>query len=205
MNHDQQPEILTLTSGEPMPDAEVIIYPHFFKQSESDQFFQNLLNSLNWRQETIKFFGKEVNVPRLTAWYGDEGKSYKYSGIQMNPNPWTPGLITIKKKVETVLKFNFNSVLVNLYRQGKDSMAWHSDDEPELGHNPTIASLSFGATRRFQLRHKYDKALDTLEVALTHGSLLLMRGKTQHFWKHQVPKTSKTLTPRINLTFRVIK
>jgi alkylated DNA repair dioxygenase AlkB len=204
MNHHLQPETLTLPSGEPMPDGEVIIYRHCFKQSESDQLLQNLVNSLNWRQEKIKFFGKEINEPRLTAWYGDEGKFYKYSGIKMNPNPWTPDLITIKEKIETVLKLKFNSVLVNLYRQGKDSMGWHSDDEPELGDNPTIASVSFGATRRFQLRHKYNKTL-SLEVALTHGSLLLMRGKTQHFWKHQIPKTSKVLTPRINLTFRVIK
>ncbi|MGL4882819.1 MAG: hypothetical protein ACRC8K_17435 [Waterburya sp.] len=92
MNHDQQAEILTLPSGEPMPDGEVIIYRHFFKQSESDQFFDILFNTLNWRQEKIKFFGKEINVPRLTAWYGDEGKSYQYSGIKMNPNPWTPSL-----------------------------------------------------------------------------------------------------------------
>lgn len=205
MNHEQQVEILTLPSGEPMPDGEVIIYRHFLKQSESDQFFDILFNSLNWRQEKIKFFGKEINIPRLTAWYGDEGKSYQYSGIKMNPNPWTPSLIVIKSEVETVLKLKFNSVLINLYRQGQDSMGWHSDDEPELGQNPTIASVSFGATRRFQLRHKSNKTLNTLEVALTHGSLLLMRGKTQHFWKHQIPKTSKTLTPRINLTFRAIK
>ncbi|MGL5074228.1 MAG: alpha-ketoglutarate-dependent dioxygenase AlkB family protein [Waterburya sp.] len=205
MNHEQQVEILTLPSGEPMPDGEVIIYRHFFKQSESDQFFDILFNSLNWRQEKIKFFGKEINIPRLTAWYGDEGKSYQYSGIKMNPNPWTPSLIVIKSEVETVLKLKFNSVLINLYRQGQDSMGWHSDDERELGQNPTIASVSFGATRRFQLRHKSNKTLNTLEVALTHGSLLLMRGKTQHFWKHQIPKTSKTLTPRINLTFRAIK
>lgn len=204
MNHDQQAEILTLPSGELMPDGEVIIYRHFFKQLESDQFFDILFNSLNWRQEKIKFFGKEVNVPRLTAWYGDEGKSYQYSGIKMNPNPWTPSLIVIKEKVEAVLKLKFNSVLINLYRQGQDSMGWHSDDEPELGQNPTIASVSFGATRRFQLRHKLNKELDTLEVILTNGSLLLMQGTTQHFWKHQIPKTSKVLTERINLTFRII-
>lgn len=205
MNDPQQPETLTLPSGQPMPDGEVIIYRHCFAQSESDRFFQDLFHNLNWRQERIKFFGKEVDVPRLTAWYGDEGKSYKYSGIKMDPNPWTPSLIAIKKKVETVTRLKFNSVLVNLYRQGKDSMAWHSDDEPELGINPAIASVSFGATRRFLLRHKLNKSLDTLEVALTHGSLLLMQGQTQHFWQHQIPKTSKVSIPRINLTFRIIK
>ena len=150
-------------------------------------------------------FGKEVNLPRLTAWYGDKGKSYKYSGIEMNPNTWTPTLLIIKEKVETVAGFNFNSVLVNLYRNGQDYVSWHSDDESELGNNPTIASVSFGATRRFILRHKSNRDLGKVEVALTHGSLILMQGTTQHFWQHQVPKTAKKISPRINLTFRVIK
>jgi alkylated DNA repair dioxygenase AlkB len=198
-------EIVTLRSGKPMPDGEVIIYQNFFEESESDRLLQELLNSINWRQDRIKIFGKEVNLPRLTAWYGDENKSYQYSGITMNPDTWTPTLLSIEERIEKFVKIKFNSVLINLYRNGKDYVSWHSDDEPELGKNPIIASVSFGATRRFQLRHKSNKDLDTVEIALTHGSLLIMKGATQHFWKHQVPKTSKVLTERINLTFRVIQ
>ncbi|MGL5872261.1 MAG: alpha-ketoglutarate-dependent dioxygenase AlkB family protein [Xenococcaceae cyanobacterium] len=201
----KHPELLTLRSGKSMPDGEVIIYRNFFEELESDRLFQELLNNINWRQDKITFFGKEVNLPRLTAWYGDENKSYKYSGITMNPDTWTPTLLAIEERVEKIVEIKFNSVLLNLYRNGKDYVSWHSDDEPELGKNPIIASVSFGATRRFQLRHRSNKDLDTVEIALTHGSLLLMKGSTQHFWKHQVPKTSKVLTERINLTFRVIK
>ncbi len=203
-NNQKYPEIITLPSGESMPDGEVIIYRNFFDELESDQLFDELLDSINWRQDKIKMFGKEVKLPRLTAWYGDQGKSYKYSGINMNPDTWTPTLLSIKEKVEKVVELNFNSVLLNLYRNGKDYVSWHSDDEPELDRNPIIASVSFGETRRFQLKHKSNKDLDTVEVALTHGSLLFMKGATQHFWKHQVPKTSKVLTERINLTFRII-
>jgi alkylated DNA repair dioxygenase AlkB len=204
-DNQKHPEIVTLPSGEPLPDGEVLIYRNFFEELESDRLFKELLSSINWRQDKIKIFGKEVDLPRLTAWYGDEGKSYQYSGINMNPDPWIPTLLLIKERVEKVLELNFNSVLVNLYRHGKDYVSWHSDDEPELGNNPTIASVSFGATRRFQLRHRSNKDLETVEISLTHGSLLIMRGSTQHFWKHQVPKTSKVLTERMNLTFRTIE
>lgn len=204
IKHPKHPEILTLPSGEPMPDGEVIIYQNFFAESESDRFFKELRNNLNWQQDKIKIFGKEVDLPRLTAWYGDEGKSYKYSGITMNPNAWIPALLAIKEKIEKVVELDFNSVLANLYRDGKDYVSWHSDDEKELGNNPIIASVSFGATRRFKLRHKSNKNLGTVEITLTNGSLLIMKGSTQHFWKHQVPKTSKVRKERINLTFRVI-
>jgi alkylated DNA repair dioxygenase AlkB len=204
INNQKHPEIITLPSGESMPDGEVIIYRNFFEELESDQLFKELLGSINWRQDKIKMFGKEVDLPRLTAWYGDQGKSYKYSGINMNPDIWTPTLLLIKERVEKVIELNFNSVLLNLYRNGKDYVSWHSDDEPELDRNPIIASVSFGETRRFQLRHKLNEDLDTVEVALNHGGLLIMKGSTQHFWKHQVPKTSKLLKERINLTFRVI-
>lgn len=204
IENQKYPEILTLPSGKPMPDGEVIIYRHFFAELESDRFFTELRSSINWRQDQIKIFGREVDQPRLTAWYADEGKSYKYSSITMHPDAWTPILLSIKDRIEQKLELNFNSVLLNLYRHGRDYVSWHSDDEPELGNNPTIVSVSFGATRRFQLRHKSNKDLDTVEVSLTHGSLLIMKGSTQHFWKHQVPKTSKILNKRINLTFRVI-
>lgn len=204
INNKETPTILHLPSDENMIDGKVIIYQNFWKESESDRFFANLLTNINWQQDQIKIFGKEVNLPRLTAWYGDDGKSYKYSGITMNPNPWLPSLLTIKKRIEQVVELNFNSVLANLYRHGQDYVSWHSDDEKELGKNPTIASVSFGATRRFLLRHKSNKDLETIDISLTHGSLLIMKGSTQHFWKHQVPKTAKFKTERINLTFRVI-
>ena len=184
--------------------GEDVFYPNFFNELESDRLFDELLENINWRQDRIKIFGKQIELPRLTAWYGDKGKSYKYSGIIMNPNPWIPPLLSIKQRIEPVAELSFNSVLANLYRDGKDYVSWHSDNEPELGKNPTIASVSLGDTRRFLLRHKSNKDLETVEIALTHGSLLIMQGSTQHFWKHQVPKTAKSKTERINLTFRVI-
>ena len=204
-NLEDEPELVKLPSEMKLPDGNLIIYKNLFDRAQSDGFFEQLLDDISWRQDQIKMFGKKVNLPRLTAWYGDKGKSYKYSGIKMNPDTWTPTLLVIKEKVETVAELNFNSVLVNLYRNGQDYVSWHSDDEPELGNNPTIASVSFGATRRFILRHKSNRDLDKVEVALTHGSLILMQGTIQHFWQHQVPKTAKKISPRVNLTFRVVK
>jgi alkylated DNA repair dioxygenase AlkB len=185
-------------------DGEVILYKKFFNLETSKHLFSELYTKINWRQENIKIYGKKISLPRLTAWYGDEGKSYTYSGIEQHPEPWLPVLEIIKLKVEEVAEVTFNSVLLNLYRHGQDSVAWHSDDEPELGENPIIASLSFGATRRFSLKHKYESDY-YYNIDLTPGSLLLMQGETQHYWLHQVPKTKRNVTPRINLTFRVIK
>lgn len=189
----------------PMPDGEVIIYRHFFDKAESDHFFRALSEEIKWRQDKIKFYGKEIDLPRLTAWYGDSDRSYTYSNIPMNPEPWTPMLLSIKKSIEEVAEVSFNSVLLNLYRNGKDSVSWHSDDEPELGENPVIGSVSFGDARRFQFRHRHRKDLSKVEIDLSHGSFLLMRSQTQRFWQHQIPKTSKPLKPRINLTFRLIQ
>ena len=196
--------IINLTSTEDIADGQVIIYQHFFDHKESDRFFLELLNDINWQQDKIRIFGKEVNLPRLTAWYGDSGKSYTYSGITMNPDLWSLNLLAIKERIEETVQVNFNSVLANLYRNGQDYVSWHSDDEKELGKNPTIASVSFGATRRFLLRHRSNKNLETVDLSLGHGSLLIMKGSTQHYWKHQVPKTAKVKTERINLTFRVV-
>ena len=196
--------IIDLTSIENVTDGQIITYQHFFDRLESDRFFSELLNDINWQQDKIKIFGKEVNLPRLTAWYGDTDKSYTYSGITMNPDPWSSNLLAIKEKIEETVRVNFNSVLANLYRNGQDYVSWHSDDEKELGKNPTIASVSFGATRRFLLRHRSNKNLETIDLSLGHGSLLIMKGSTQHYWKHQVPKTTKVKTARINLTFRII-
>ena len=186
-----------------MPDADVRFYRSLFSKEESDRLFAQLHQQTHWKQEFIKLYGKQVAIPRLTAWYGDEGKSYIYSKIEMTPELWTPSLLEIKTKIEVMSGLTFNSVLLNLYRDGKDSVAWHSDDEPELGENPSIGSVSFGAARRFMFKHKQQNDLKQ-EVELTHGSFLLMQGPTQHFWLHQIPKTTKSLQPRINLTFRVI-
>jgi alkylated DNA repair dioxygenase AlkB len=189
----------------PMPDAEVAFFPDFFEPKESDRFFQTLIDQTKWRQEKIRIYGKDLDLPRLTAWYGDPGKSYSYSGISMQPEPWTDNLISIKRKVDSTAGVRFNSVLLSLYRTGQDSLSWHQDDEPELGDDPVIASVSFGDTRSFQFRHKAKKDLNPVSIPLTHGSLLMMKGSTQRFWVHQVPKTSKPVGPRINLTFRVIR
>lgn len=186
-----------------LPDAEIVMYCNFFNESESNSIFTDLYKNVQWEQENILLYGKKFALPRLTAWYGDQGKTYTYSKIRMNPNPWTPSLKYIKSQIEDICGEKFNSVLLNLYRDGSDSIAWHSDDEKELGENPKIASLSFGETRSFMLRHKFKKELK-LSFKLTHGSLLIMGGTTQHYWQHQIPKTRSSSKPRINLTFRKI-
>ena len=148
-------------------------------------------------------YGKKINFPRLTAWYGDNDKPYSFSGITLQPIPWNTEILEIKRKIEPEAKVTFNSVLLNLYRNGNDSISWHTDAEPELGKNPVIASVNFGATRKFQLKHI--KTGERREIELEHGSLLIMQGELQHYWQHQVPKTNKIIGERINLTFRVIK
>ena len=157
-----------------------------------------------WRSDKITVFGKTYDQPRLTAWYGEKGKTYSYSSIVMDPIPFTNLLSEIKTRIEQLIGEHFNSCLLNLYRDGQDSNGWHSDDEKELGRNPVIASLSFGQSRMFHLRHKVDKTLKH-KLELTAGSMLLMQGTTQHFWQHQLPKTKRKIDPRINLTFRIIQ
>jgi alkylated DNA repair dioxygenase AlkB len=186
-----------------MPGAEVILYRNAFDSNERWRLFSELNDTTNWQQEFATLFNRSIALPRLTAWYGDRGKTYTYSNIRMEPQIWTPALLQVKSKVEAIVGVQFNSVLLNLYRNGKDSMGWHSDDERELGKNPVIASVSFGASRRFVFRQKFEKSLK-FELELNSGSLLLMQGTTQHFWQHQVPKTRQTVPPRINLTFRRI-
>lgn len=183
-------------------DGEVVLYRNFFGIERSDRYFQTLLHETPWRQDHLQIFAKSIPLPRLTAWYGDA--PYTYSGIQMQPLSWTPTLLEIKSRIEPLAEVEFNSVLLNLYRSGQDSVAWHSDDEPELGQNPVIGSVSFGATRRFAFKHKRDRSQKAISLDLTPGSFLLMRGTTQHDWLHQIPKTQKLIQPRINLTFRVI-
>lgn len=184
-------------------NGEYLFYPDFFSKSESDLFLQKLKDEIEWKQESMNMYGKRVNFPRLTAWYGDNDKPYSFSGITLQPKAWSKELIQIKNKIEPKAKVQFNSVLLNRYRSGNDSISWHTDAEKELGQNPVIASANFGATRKFQLRHI--KTKEKIEIELTHGSLLIMQGELQHFWQHQIPKTTKKVKERINLTFRVIK
>lgn len=192
-----------LTIALALPDADIVLYPSLLPQPECDCLFAELTQTVDWRHDSIAIYGRSLLQPRLTAWYGDLGKSYTYSGITMQPAPWTPTLLDLKTKVDAVAGIAFNSVLLNLYRNGNDSMGWHSDDEPELGVNPVIGSFSLGGTRRFLLRHRFEKGLKH-ELELASGSFLLMQGRTQHYWQHQVPKTKRLVLPRINLTFRVI-
>lgn len=184
-------------------DGEYIYIQNFFNKNKSNSFFQSLLKSIEWKQEEMNMYGRVVKFPRLTAWYGDNDKPYSFSGITLNPHEWNNDLLEIKKAIEPKCNVVFNSVLLNQYRDGNDSISWHTDAEKELGENPIIASVNFGATRKFQLRHKETK--EKIELELNHGSLLVMQGALQHHWQHQVPKTKKKVGNRINLTFRIIK
>lgn len=188
----------------PISDGEMILFNPFFSEAAAASLFTRIENETVWRQDSINLYGKKHLVPRLTAWFGENDKPYTYSGIQMHPQPFTETLLYIKKEVENACSAVFTSVLLNYYRNGQDSMGWHRDNEKELGVNPVIASVSFGQIRPFHIRHKFRKDLQKLVIPLTSGSLLLMKGATQHFWEHQVPKSAKPLKPRINLTFRKI-
>jgi len=177
-------------------DGVVEIYPAFFTKEESESLFNHLLNEIEWQQDSMKFYGKQVNLPRLTAWYGESMKQYSYSGIDMNVKPWTEELLFIKNRIEKNSGLKFTSVLLNFYRDGNDSVSWHRDNEKVLRVNPVIASVSFGATRTFKFRHIDDHSLVRMFV--------LMKGETQHKWEHTIPKTSRQVDQRIGLTFRIL-
>ncbi|GMQ24343.1 alpha-ketoglutarate-dependent dioxygenase AlkB [Algoriphagus sp. oki45] len=181
--------------------GETYFFPEFFSKVKADHFFAQLKAGLEWRQEPIWMFGKKVMQPRLTALYGDRGKPYGYSGIQMIPSEWTPELRKILDSIQDFTQAEFTHVLCNYYRDGNDSMGWHRDNEKVLGENPTIASVTFGAERVFQTR-PYTEKKPKIDIQLTHGSLLVMRGASQHYWEHQLPKTKRVNQSRINLTFR---
>jgi alkylated DNA repair dioxygenase AlkB len=211
-----------------LPGGEIFYAEHFFPRSWSDRAFAYLqeaenadwqsidwrnltpedldriaFRNIRWKHDSMKMYGKTIPLPRLTAWYGDPGAAYTYSGIKSEPNPWTDGLLHIKRRIEEATGANFNCVLLNWYRDGKDSLAWHADDEGELGVNPVIASANFGATRDFQLRRN-DNPDRTITIPLKHGTLLVMRGALQEHWKHAVPKRANVREARFNLTFRYI-
>ena len=185
-----------------MPDADVVHFPGLFSLSEADSLFAQLQQKVTWQQEKIKLYGQVHDLPRLTAWYGDPAKTYIYSGITVRSLEWITPLLEIKRRIEGVSDYSFNSVLLNRYSNGSDSVSWHADDEPELGQNPLIGSLTFGEARSFQMKHK---SLDEKrKIILEHGSYFLMKGSTQHYWLHQIPKSKRTMGERINLPFRNI-
>lgn len=180
----------------------LLYYPTFFSLDKAGLLQQKLTNTIKWQTREITLFGRTMLMPRLTAWYGDEGIAYTYSNNKEVALPWTEDLLSIKKKLETELNASFNSVLLNLYRDGNDSMGWHADNEPELGKHPIIASISLGATRRFRIKNLETKETHALD--LTHGSLVVMQGDFQEKWHHAISKTKREIGPRINLTFRRI-
>lgn len=186
-----------------LPDAEISYFPNLFSQEEAQAFFNTILNETNWKQDDIKVFGKTYPQPRLTALFANNNRPYSYSNITMQPKVFTDTLLKIKSKIETKVNVKFTTCLANLYRTGNDSNGWHADNEKELGKNPIIASVTFGAARYFNLKHRKDKNLKQ-KLLLENGSLLLMQGTTQHHWLHQIAKTKKQVEPRINLTFRII-
>lgn len=189
----------------PLPGAELSLWSSWLEPTEADGLLAELLASAPWETHRIHIYGREVASPRLSCWIGDPDATYVYSRTRFEPHPWTPALLALRARVEEACAMRFNSVLANLYRDGQDSMGWHSDNEPELGRQPVIASVSLGAARRFRLRAKRGDAKREVHVVeLGHGSLLRMAGETQDRYVHDLPKTKAAAGPRINLTFRQV-
>lgn len=183
-----------------LPDCDLLLIDNFFTKEESDRYYNTLLNKTIWHEYDMPMYDKVVTAPRMVSWYGDTNRN------ELKPNlNWPKELITIKKKVEKETHINFNAVLLNLYRNGNDGVGWHSDKTTSTNKDMNIASVTFGETRMFRLRHKFLKHIPQIEIPLYHGSFLLMAGATNSFWEHQVPKTAKDVLPRINLTFRQVK
>ena len=174
-----------------LPDADLLLIDSFFTKEESDHYYNLLLNTTQWREYEMPMYDKTVTAPRMVSWHGD--------------GEWPPELNAIKERIEAEIQIQFNAVLLNLYRNGKDGVAWHSDRTTSSNKNMIIASVTFGETRIFRLRHKFLKHIAPVEIPLHHGTFLLMAGTTNEYWEHQVPKTSREVLPRINLTFRQVK
>ena len=191
----------------PLAGASLLYAPRWLPADAADKLFNTLRDpvqaGIDWEVHRLRLFGREVDSPRLSRWIGDPGTSYRYSGVRFEPASWPRALSVIRKAVNAAAGEQFNSVLANLYRDGNDTMGWHSDDEPELGAQPIIASLSLGASRKFVLKSK-ESGGEKLELQLEHGSLLVMRGETQKNYRHSLPRTKKVSGERINLTFRRI-
>jgi alkylated DNA repair dioxygenase AlkB len=186
-----------------LPDADVAIDATWLAADAADALFSALLAEVSWEVHRIRLFGREVDSPRLSCWIGDPGTVYTYSGTRFVPNHWPPALVPLRARLRRELDVDFNSVLANLYRDGRDRMGWHSDNEPELGAAPVIASVSLGAERRFVFKHR-DQPLLKRDITLPHGSLLRMSGRTQSLYRHALPATTRRVGARINLTFRRI-
>lgn len=186
-----------------LPTDYLEYFPGLFDQQQSDYYLNKIINDTPWKQQVLKMYNKEVLTPRLTAWYGDKGTDYSYTGSVSNPIPWTPDLLEIKSIIEPLAKTKFNSVLLNYYRDANDSVAWHSDKESVLGKHPVIASVSFGQVRSFDIRNKEDHS-EKYSVRLEHGSFVLMKSGLQEKWEHRIAKSNKTMRPRVNLTFRLV-
>ena len=187
----------------PLPDGDLQLH-RSIGLADAQTILTQLITDTPWRQDEITVYGKRHRQPRLTAWYGDPGTQYSYSGIELQPLDWTPTLLELKTVVEKNCDHSFNSVLLNYYRNGQDSMGMHSDDEAELGPEPVIASLSLGEERALRFKHKTRKDIKPLTLLLPSGSLLVMAGQTQRYWRHGLNKLSRSCGPRINLTFRRI-
>ena len=183
-------------------DGTVNYFGKIFSGTEADQYLNSLLSNIEWKNDEAFILGKLIITKRKVAWYGDTGFEYSYSNRTKKALPWTQELLALKSKIETETGENFNSCLLNLYHTGEEGMAWHSDGEKDLKKDGAIGSLSFGAERKFSFKHKTTK--ETVSVMLEHGSLLVMKGTTQTHWLHRLPPTTKTLKPRVNLTFRSI-
>ena len=188
----------------PLANAELLMDPAWLAPARADALMRTLREDLDWEVHRIRMFGRWVDSPRLSSWIGDADAGYVYSGARFEPRPWHPALAGLRGELQSALGVDFNSVLANRYRDGRDAMGWHSDDEPELGPQPVIASISLGATRRFAFKHRRD-AQQKLTIELAHGSLLLMRGDTQSNYRHALPRTARPVADRINLTFRQIR
>ena len=186
-----------------LQDGLLRYWPEFLPACEADLLFTDFQQSLRWRQDSIKLFGKVRKIPRLQAWYADDDVDYGYSGTSLVRHDWTTNLRRLRQRIERQTGCAFNSVLANWYRDGADSMGWHADNETALGTNPVIASLTLGQQRGFKLRHQQTRQI--FELPLAHGSLLLMEGTTQHFWQHSIAKSRCARGGRINLTFRLVK
>lgn len=196
--------VATVQQQIPIEDGSLTLLRDWIPPAEALDLFSLLRDELAWEQSVIRIAGVHRQIPRLNAWYGDKGASYRYSGTNFDPIPWTPTLAQLRTRLVEALAIEFNSVLANLYRDGNDCVGWHSDDEKELGREPCIASISLGTERRFVMKHKRDKSIPRIELKLPPGSLLVMSGTTQHHWIHQLPRTKLPVGPRINLTFRRI-
>lgn len=192
------------TSNNLLPyDGEVNYHGTIFPYDTSKRFYEKLMDEIEWKHDEAYMFGKHIITKRKVAWYGNENFSYTYSNVTKTALPWTEDLLVLKEKIEQLTEVTYNSCLLNLYHDGSEGMAWHSDDEKALGESTTIASLTFGATRKFAFKHKRSK--ETISLFLESGSLLVMKGITQTHWLHRLPPTKKVKHPRINLTFRQMR